>query len=162
MGDERDAEGKMLSANAARFLPTKRRLLLELTANPLDFENPPTEAMQDMPHPFNWVPEFDPAAPDETNPRGQNSVWLLNAIKKWEMELPGMSILVQGGLTHPLMLFGEARLPEQRNDFLKSRPRLTDNCFDGTRDPVEGWMAAVKAWRLPAFCNNRGALAWGP
>ena len=143
-------DGTKLSANASRFLPIKNQILAELKANPLDFENPPTEAQQDAPHPMNFVPEFDPA--DESNPRGQNSISLLNTIKKWEMELPSMSIIVQGGPQHPLMLFMEnAMQPERRNDFLKSRPRLTDDYFDGSRDPVEGWMAAVKAWRLPAF-----------
>ena len=54
-------------------------------------------------------------------------------------------------LQPPLQLIQDHGLREQRNDFLKSRPRFNDTYFDGQRDPVEGWMKAVDAWRYPAF-----------
>ena len=138
-----------MSKNKKRFAPIMERLIVELRANALDFENPPTEKIGDDPHPMNWVPENDGS--DETNKTGQNSVYLLNAIKTWEMELPAMSIVVHGGSQHPLMLIQDRGLREQREDFLKSRPRVTDDYFDGQRDPVGGWMSAVNAWRYPAF-----------
>ena len=39
-------------------------------------------------------------------------------------------------------------MKEQKEDFLKSRPRFNDNYFDGQRDPTEGWMAATNASRF--------------
>ena len=48
-------------------------------------------------------------------------------------------------------LIEERGLKEHREDFLRSRPRFNDTYFDGQRDPVEGWMSAVNAWRYPAF-----------
>ena len=33
---------------------------------------------------------------DEKNPKGQNSLWMLNAIKVWELEIPSMSLIVHG------------------------------------------------------------------
>jgi hypothetical protein len=144
-----DDAPRELSENAKRFKPLKAKLLFELKANPLDFENPPTEAQKEQPHPIVWVPEHDPT--DETNPKGQNSVALLTAIKKWEMDIPAMSIIVHGGSTHPLHLIQDHGLREQRAAFLKSRPRFNDTYFDGQRDPVEGWMKAVDTWRYPAF-----------
>lgn len=137
------------SANAKRFKPLKSKLLLELSANALDYENPPTEAIKEAPHPMFWVPETDPE--HEKNPKGQNSVWLLGAIKGWELDMPSMSLVIHGSSQHPMHLIQDKGLREQRTDFLKSRPRFNDNYFDGQRDPVEGWMAAVNAWRYPAF-----------
>ena len=70
---------------------------------------------------------------------------------KWEMDMPDMSSVVHGGSQHPLRLIEERGVSNQRADFLKSRPRFNDTYFDGQRDPVEGWMAATNAWRLPAL-----------
>jgi len=137
------------SQNTKRFKSLKAQLIAELRANALDYENPPTEAIKDMPHPMYWVPETDPN--HETNPKGQNSLWMLNAIKVWELEIPAMSLTVHGGSQHPMHLIQDKGLREQRKDFLQSRPRFNDDYFDGQRDPVEGWMAAVNAWRYPAF-----------
>ena len=136
-------------SNAERFRPLRERLIYELRCNALDFENPPTGQSKGRPHPMFWVPEFDPG--NEENPKGMNSVWMLNAIKKWELELPSMSLVVHSGSQHPLHLIEDKGIREQRTDFLKSRPRFNDDYFDGQRDPVEGWMAATNAWRLPAL-----------
>ena len=78
------ASGAAISKNAKRFQPLKEQLTRELVSNPLDIENPPTQKSKDKPERIVWVPEFD--GKDETNPRGQNSVSLLNAIKKWELD----------------------------------------------------------------------------
>jgi hypothetical protein len=137
------------SQNTKRFKSLKAQLIAELRANALDYENPPTEAIKELPHPMYWVPETDPN--HETNPKGQNSLWMLNAIKVWELEIPSMSLTVHGGSQHPMHLIQDKGLREQRKDFLQSRPRFNDDYFDGQRDPVEGWMAAVNAWRYPAF-----------
>ena len=48
-----------------------------------------------------WTP---PDQRSEANPDGKNSTELLNAIKRWEMELPNMVLLVHGGCSHPLQL----------------------------------------------------------
>ena len=158
MGDESSgAAYDLLSINAKRFLPLKKKLLTMLEANPLDYEVPPTQQQQDMPHPMYFVPEWDPGNPDESNPTGKNSMYLLQQIKKWEMDLPDMSLLVHGGSQHPLHLIEERGLKEQREDFLRSRPRFNDTYFDGQRDPVEGWMSAANAWRNPAFCAHASA-----
>ena len=137
--------------NTKRFKPLKAQLLAELKANALDFENPPTEKPKEDPEPMFWVPPHDPDSEDEKVAKGQNSVWLLQAIKQWELQMPAMSINVHGGAQHPLQLIHDKGLREQRTDFLKSRPRFDDTYFDGQRDPVQGWMAAVNAWRYPAF-----------
>ena len=145
------AADALLSANQKRFKPLKAKLSKVLESNPLDFENPPTEQEKDKPHPMCWVPEHNPKEPDEANPLGKNSIALLQQVKRWEMALPDMSLCVHGGSNHPLSLIEERGLKEQKEDFLKSRPRFNDNYFDGQRDPTEGWMAATNAWRNPAF-----------
>ena len=138
-------------STATRFMALKIKLLQTLEANPLNYEAPPTQPQPDTPHPMCFVPEYDPGNLDESNPSGKNSVYLLQQIVKWELELPNMSLCVHGGSQHPLRLVEEKGLRDQRNDFLKSRPRFDDTYFDGQRDPVEGWMAATNAWRLPAL-----------
>lgn len=138
--------------NTKRFKKLKQQLLDELTANALDFENPPTVKPKEDPDPMFFVPPQDPNSEDEKVAKGQNSVWLLQTIcKTWELDLPAMSIIVHGGSQHPLQLIHDRGLREQRVDFLKSRPRFDDTYFDGQRDPVQGWMSAVNAWRYPAF-----------
>ena len=98
-----------------------------------------------------WVPEHNPKEPDEANPLGKNSIALLQQVKKWEMDLPDMSLCVHGGSNHPLSLIEERGLKEQKEDFLKSRPRFNDSYFDGQRDPTEGVDGGDNAWRNPAF-----------
>lgn len=142
-----DDDAPIASENSKRFKPLRDRLLLELESNGLDFENPPTRSVKDAPHPMYWVPE----EPDDSNPNNQNSVAFLNQLRKWELDPPSMSLVVHGGAHHPLYLITDRGLREQRTDFLKSRPRFNDNYFDGQRDPVDGWMSAVNAWRYPAF-----------
>ena len=142
-----DAAYALLSANAKRFKPLMQKLKDQLTANPLDFENPPTEKIKDTPDAMLWVPEEG----GEENPTNKNSVFLLKQIQRWETTLPDMALCVHGGSQHPFHLIEEKGLREQREDFLRSRPRFNDTYFDDQRDPVEGWMAATNAWRNPAF-----------
>jgi hypothetical protein len=74
----------------------------DLTLNPLDVENPPTEKPKGD-DPDRMVFSSSEKGSEE-NPDGKNTVSLLNAIKKWELELPNMVLLVHGGSAHPLQL----------------------------------------------------------
>ena len=71
----------------------KSRLNDELRFNPLDVELPPNrETGADEPKPMVWTlpkSEMDLAAL-ERNPECKNSMFLLDAIKSWELELPDM------------------------------------------------------------------------
>lgn len=144
----------LVSESMKRFKRLREKLERELRANPLDFENPPTEQLKDTPHPMAWISDWPNDADD--NPKAPkpwpNSAALMKQIVKgWEMEQPSMSLVWQGGSQHPLQLIQDKGFREQRTDFLKSRPRFDDTYFDGQRDPIDGWMTAVNAWRYPAF-----------
>lgn len=145
-----DDAGFPISDNWKRFKPLKNKLLEMLQANPLDFEHPPTKQEKDQPNKIVWVPDEVAGFP-EGNETGMNSLFILQAVQKWELDMPDMSLVVHGGTQHPLNLIEEPGLRERRADWLKSRPRFNDNYFDGQRDPIEGWMAATNAWRNPAF-----------
>lgn len=83
----------------------EERLKTELRYNPLDVENPPNPVVPkiDVPYPFIILTPDEKGS--EQNPDGKNSVSLMNAIvKKWELELPNMVLLVHGGHAHPLQL----------------------------------------------------------
>ena len=132
------------------------RLEVQLRANPLDYENKPfSEKTGDgvvdgkttdgTPVNIKWIP---PMGDGNTK---QNSDHLMMNLKFWDLELPNMVLLVQGGHMHPYALVRGKMLADQRADFLKSRPRFNDSYFDGQRDPAQGWMAAGNAWRYPAF-----------
>lgn len=149
-GSGGDEGGFPMSDNWKRFKPLKKKLVDVLTANPLDFEHPPTIQEKDQPMKVIWVPDETAGFPED-NPGGINSLFMLQAIKKWELDMPDMSLVVHGGSNHPLNLIEEEGIRERRADWLKSRPRFNDTYFDGQRDPVEGWMAATNAWRNPAF-----------
>ena len=70
----------------------KERLNDELRDIPLDIENPPNPKEEDKkpdePDRMVWTVGFNRDM--DSNPQGKNSISLLNAIKKWEMELPNM------------------------------------------------------------------------
>ena len=139
----------------------KDRLNDELRLNPLDVENPPNPSVPkiDAPCQVVWTSKAEDAKGD-ANPESKNSIGLLLAIKKWEMELPNMVLTVQGGSAHPLQLVQRKGISNQRAAFLKSRPRFNDSYFDGQRDPAEGWMTAWNAWRFPTFyIGNKYALS---
>jgi hypothetical protein len=130
----------------------KDRINCELRLNPLDVENPPNpeKPQIDVPYAVVWN-SYDDDIAGEANPDSKNSISLLQAIKKWEKELPNMVLTVHGGHAHPLHLVSNKGHHNQRAAFLKSRPRFNDTYFDGQRDPAEGWMTAWNAWRFPTF-----------
>ena len=69
----------------------RERLEDELRNIPLDIENPPNPlegAKADEPNKMVWTKREDRDM--DQNPLNKNSIWLLNSIKKWEMELPNM------------------------------------------------------------------------
>ena len=57
-GADAGPSGMPMTENEKRFAPLKAKLLKELAANALDFENPPTQKKTaEDPHPMVWVPE---------------------------------------------------------------------------------------------------------
>ena len=83
-------EGAIIPELGVSWAEIRKRLNDELRYNPLNMENPPNPHTPkvDAPSPMVWTEEFDQN--DETNPMGQNSIALINAIQKWEKQLPNM------------------------------------------------------------------------
>ena len=98
------------------------RLEVQLRANPLDYENKPfSEKTGDgvvdgkttdgTPVNIKWIP---PMGDGNTK---QNSDHLMMNLKFWDLELPNMVLLVQGGHMHPYALVRGKMLADQRADF---------------------------------------------
>ena len=136
------------------------RLEVQLKANSLDHENKPfsvltgkgiTDNKTTAGIPTNIIWLSGASGDDEGDSSKPNSDHLMGALKLWGLELPGITLLVHGGSSHPWQLIRVQQIADQRADFLKSRPRFNDTYFDGQRDAAQGWMANGNAWRYPVF-----------